>query len=130
MGYFCKLRFLTFTSLIALQVFPIAQGQTPLQVEFDRGTPLARDPVPASELNIPSNGILNDVSKEWRLPLDIEPTEYDISITPILTDDTTAPGALWEVPGHVIITFKAITNTSSVVLHSKDINITSYNVII
>jgi hypothetical protein len=113
---YAALAFLAFFQLLGL-----IHGQGGLQIEFETGFPLAKDPVPrdSKESRVTT---LNDESLEWRLPTSVRPTEYEVTVTPIITENSPL-GQLWDVPGSVTIHAKAVVPTNEIVLHSKDIDI-------
>ncbi|OXA59352.1 Aminopeptidase N [Folsomia candida] len=113
----------------------IIRGQTGLQVDFESGYPLPADGIDkgsSSILQSSAVGPLDDQTLEWRLPRDIMPEEYDLTITPILDEDVPGLGGPFTAPGEVTIALNVLKDTDKITLHLAStafITLTSYEVI-
>lgn len=116
-------------SLLLASYGGLIQGQSGLQVEFERGYPLREDFIKDSKAEnlhlafTPTIGPLDDQSKPWRLPRTVMPVEYDLTITPVLDEPGPGvPGAAFTAPGEVSIGINVINATNQITMHMANTN--------
>lgn len=115
-----KLHWVVITSLCIL----LADAGPPLQGEIPIGLYSNGEDTIKTTSGVESvdklNVATNRNEESYRLPLSVQPVHYDLEIRPILDG---APSEKYTAPGRVTIRVKCHEQTSSITLHSKDIEI-------
>ncbi|CAL8118838.1 unnamed protein product [Orchesella dallaii] len=109
----------------SLQIDP-ADGFAQLRNSKNPASVSNADPKPVS--NKKHVGPMDDQTLEWRLPREVIPTEYRVSISPVIDEGQTEVAEQWFVPGTSEISVTAQRTTSNIVMHSKNITIHSTTV--